>query len=163
MAAGIVASYAATLTIQETLAFDDVSPSQGVVTHNGFNTGQTFNSTTTPPGTKSASHTLPMVSGAAIIDLTALVNGGSTIDGTGLKVQCAKFQCPATNGAAITVKFGAATPWQGLGASFTLTIPAGGEILFNLANVGVVIGPTHKDIDISGTGTDALNYEFILG
>jgi len=75
----------------------------------------------------------------------------------------AKFKNKSGN-AAITVKFGAANPYNLLGASWTLILPAvASEITLYLPEGTPDVAGGAKDIDLSGTGTEELEVQLFAG
>lgn len=154
--------YGAELTITETLAAGvpfAAAPSF-VTTPNVVKT--TYDATTTPAVTKSATLSKAMIAGAGTIDLTNLVGpGGAAVTFAGLKVQFVRFRNDAL--AAITVTFGAANPYLLGGAGFVWVIPPGGELVFFGNGATPVVDGTHKNIDISGTLIQELHVELVAG
>ena len=122
---------------------------------------------TTLTGLTQAAHFMKALSGGVgTIDMEALpnVNGGAVVVGTGLRVKWAYFANPSTNANPITISFGAANPYVGFGAAFNITLAPGakfGPIFTN--DAGSDISGTCSDLDLAGTGVQALECEFVLG
>lgn len=155
-------TYNSVLSGKETLSSGTSYISNPVVTHDGLNSGGTYTGATTVPVTKVASGTLTLSGGAGTINLASMTGaGGGTVDFTGLKVQFAKLK--NTGAAAMTIVPGASNGIDLFGAASSLTIPAGGEVLmfFNEGSPDVASGD--RTLDVSGTGTQALAYEFVAG
>ena len=159
-------AFVSNVTVQETLetGVPAISAADNGVTHTGYNSSANLNAGTTPPATVCAFFLKALSAGAGTIDLTALPGTlGAAVDGTGLKVQVAKFKNPATNANAITVTFGAANPYLLGGSAFKWILQPGQEITIygNDATPDVASGA--KNIDIAGTGSQALQCSFVLG
>jgi len=134
------------------------------VQHNGYDTVATASGSTTPPVSKCAFFEKALVAGAASIDLTAMVgSNGAAVDGSGLRVQFIKFRNKATNGSPMTLSKGASNGYNGLGASFSVAVPPGGEVLVRAQDGGTDIGAANKTFDLSGTGTDVAELAIVLG
>lgn len=134
--------------------------------HDGINTLKTLNadaSSSQPAISKFCHRDRALVAAAFTIDLTSEVGtNGAAVDFTGLKVQVIKFKNPAGN-AAMTITFGAANPYLLGGAAFKWILPADSEITF-YANEGTPdVAGGSKDIDVSGTGTESLEYQITAG
>ena len=154
------------LTVIETFTGPGVSPGDNTVTQNQLNEQITLNSGTSPAATKEATFTQTLTSGAATIDLTALpgLTVDETVNGTGLKVQALKISNPITNANKIVVAQGASNPYRIDGATnWSIPIAPGQSHLFNLDGASDPVGSTHKNIDLAGTGSQALNVQVVLG
>ena len=162
----VALTYTANLTAVETLE-DNVPAAAATkrrVTHDQFDTTSQLNAATTPPVTKVAAFQQALTAGAATVDLTSLTGtNGASVDGTGLRVQAMKLRNPSTNSGNITVAQGAANGYDGFGASFSLTLAPGAEMMILTDDAGTDIGATNSDLDLSGTGTEALDMEIVLG
>lgn len=157
-------NYQSSLTVRETLETNVPAASDAEIVHSGFDTNAALNSASTPTATKHAAFSKALSAGAATIDLTALTGtGGVTVDGTGLKVVACKFQNPSTNANNIQVCFGASNAYLlGTNAAWKVTLCPGDEYLGKF-HANPSIDSTHKNIDLAGTGTQALNCEIVLG
>jgi hypothetical protein len=135
------------------------------ISQSQYNTSKSLSGTTTPPVSLSAKQVFTLTAGAVSIDLTNLVGlNGAAVSGTGLRVRALKVKAPSGNGAPISVAKGAANGYTGLGASFEVTLPPGGEMTFYDGGGGGVVGGTNKTLDLSGTGsTDTLQTEIVFG
>lgn len=160
-------NYASTLTVTETYTDGLVSATANTLVFNGANTSGTFIASTsgtpcTKIGTPAVTGLVTLSGGAATIDLTALVSAnGSAVDGTGLRVQFAKFKNTAA--AAMTIVGGASNGYLLFGASGSVVIPAGGELLMKFSDGTTDIDATHKTLDITGTGSQTMLVEFVMG
>lgn len=166
-AGSISVAYAAAATVTETVGSTPATASSGsdaTLVHNQFNKTATLNASSTPPATKHAAFEKALVAGAGTIDLTALpgTNNGS-VDGTGLKVQVAYIKAKAANGNPILIEVGASNGYELAGADFSVSLQPGQEFLFfgNDATPDVASGD--KILDLTGTGTDGLQVEIVLG
>jgi hypothetical protein len=162
----VAVTYASTLTAVETLTNNVPDAAAPIVTHSGFNSTASLGPATTPPVSKMASFQEALSAGAATIDLTAL-NGtnGASVTFNGLKVAAVKFQNPAGNANAITVKAGASNGYLLHGASWSIILQPGEEYLWKagVVNAAPTVGSTLKNIDLAGTGSQALNVILIAG
>lgn len=152
------------LTITETLQLALANAGKENVVFDGHNTVLVMNATTTPPALQHATFQAALTAGAATIDLTALPGTQGTVVGTGQKVRACFFRNPATNANPITIKFGAANPYLLLGAAWSMVLTPGqfvGPIY--LKDGAPAIDATHKNIDLSGTGAQALDCVIVLG
>lgn len=156
--------YDSNLTVRETLETGVPAATDAEISISGYNTSAALNATSTPTATKVSAQAVALVAGAKTIDLTALTGtNGVTIDGTGLKVVLCKLQNPSTNANNIVAKFGASNAYLfGNDAAWRHRLEPGDEILLKF-NANPAIDSTHKNIDLSGTGTQALNVEIVLG
>jgi len=152
-------SYNSTLKITQAVEVDPTLYQDSSVQH-----GHATTVAVTTGVTKAASFSLAMTVGAATIDLENLtgVNGVAVV-GTGLRVQEAKFSNPATNGNPITISHGAANPYDGFGAAFSVELAPGAEVLLRTLDAGSDISATNSDLDLAGTTTQALNCVITLG
>jgi hypothetical protein len=117
-----------------------------------------------PACTKRGGADFALTAGAGTIDLTALTGtNGVSVDGTGLRVQFAKFLNPATNGNPITVKKGVTNGYDGFGAAFLIILTPGAEAMIRLNDAGSDIGSSNKTIDLVGTLVQPLSYEIVVG
>jgi len=147
---------------------------------------QNQGASTSNPCSKVAVSYYLLSGGVGTLDLTALAaeigSYTQTIDGSnggGTSatdyVQFVKFINPTTammltrgrshtnNSAGIVIKAGLTNSNNMLGASFLFTLVPGQSALFSLNSLSPVITPTTKNIALTGTGTDELWYEFVLG
>ncbi len=128
-----------------------------------INTLVTLNASSTPAVTKFIRMDKALAAAAGTIDLTAMTGAnGETVDFSGLKVQVAKFKNKAGNNP-MTIKFGAANPYNLLGASWTLILPDEGEITLYLPEGTPDVAGGAKDIDIAGTGIEELEVQLFAG
>lgn len=142
-----------------------LSPSNPDYRLDGMDTAATLNAGTTPPVLNGSQYRKPLVGGAATIDLTSFPGNSNNeiINGTGMRVNVAKFKNPSTNTGAITVKFGAASPYLLGGAGWSQTLQPGEEWTFKGLAKAPVIGSGAKNIDLAGTGTEALDVTIGVG
>lgn len=136
------------------------------VTVNGMNRTESLTASTSVPVTTQTAFQKALSAGAGTIDLTDLPdhNGvASEIDGTGLKLQVAKFANPSSNANSITVTFGASDPYLLAGSAWKVILQPGQEVTFFLNEAAPNIASNAKDIDIAGTGSQVLNVQLIMG
>lgn len=155
----------ALLTVVETLPAPLSNTAANTkVTHDIYNQSDSLNSGSTPPVTKVATFEKAMSGGAGTIDLTSLPGtNGATISGSGLKVQRFLFVNPGTNANAITIVGGASNGYLLFGASGSVVLNPGDFILRGAKDTLPDIGGSAKTIDISGTGTQALQCCIVMG
>lgn len=161
----VQAVFKSVITVVETIEGEFVDPSDATVTVNGMNEEETFTGATSVPVTKQTAFEQALSSGTAIIDLTALtgLTEEETIDGTGLKVQLCKLVNPDTNANAITIAEGASNGYAMLGASFSLILLPGQSMTLNLDEAAPNIASGDRTIDLTGTGSQVLNVQLVMG
>lgn len=161
-------SVAATIGLQvksvETLANNtgSAADSKRVVTHDRYDESHVLTASTTPPVTKCAYWLQALSGGAATVDLTAMTGtNGATVDGTDLKVQGLHVKNLGAN--TLTLTFGAANPYNLLGAAFVIVLTQDQEFMMygNDATPDVAAGA--KDIDLAGTGAQTSEWSVVLG
>jgi hypothetical protein len=166
MAAAVTLTYVTKLTVVETLG-TNVPGAEEVnarVTHDKFNANLSLKGDTSVPVAKVAVFQKALAAGTATVDLTALAGtNGAAVDLTGLKVQAVKFRNPATNLNSITVKFGAASGYLLGGAAWSFILEPGMEIVAFGNDKTPDVDGTHKNIDLAGTGTQALDVVIVAG
>ena len=92
--------------------------------------------------------TVPQVSGAATIDLTAAPFSG----GTSVPIRTYLLN-PAANANPITIVKGGTNGYTGFGSSFSITLAPGESVALNATTA---LSGSVKTLDITGTGTQAL-------
>jgi hypothetical protein len=166
MSSQISASLVSSLLVLETFQGPYVSPTDATAGFgNQLAENITLNGDSSPAASEHAEFQKAMVSGAGTIDLTAMPGKtvNETINGTGLKVQMAKFRALATNANPITIVKGASNGYALLGASMNVTLLPGQSQTLNLDGAAPTIGSGAKTLDISGTGTQVLEVELVMG
>jgi hypothetical protein len=162
----IQATIAAAITIIDTDAGFGVG-ADNTRTYDAYNKLEVLNAGSTPPVSKYSCAQVAMSGGTGSVDLRALAdrNGGTSIDGNGLKVQSVLFYNPATNANSITVSEGGTNGHPLCGASFTFTLqPGQGHLIFNYGvSVGTTIATADKTWDLAGTGSQALDVVVAMG
>jgi hypothetical protein len=161
----ISVTYVSQATVVETLEGEFVG-TDDTVTTNGLNTSETLGAGSTPPATKYSAGSKALSSGSATIDLTSLPDANGTAGAvtlTGLKLAVAKFRNKSTNANAMTIVFGASNPCTSLGAAFNVTLQPGEELTYRGKDLAADIDSTHKTFDVTGTGAQVLEFEFVAG
>lgn len=154
-----------TVALTETLTLS-ADPSIGTVTLEPT-AGQRWNmdGTTGPLVTKSVRTLVTMSGGTATIDLTAFPDAetNTAVDLSTLKLKMLHLACPSTNANAVTVAPGASNGYTGW-------VSTGGEVLNasdqrgpNIYNGGIAVDATHKNIDITGTGSQVVTIVALFG
>ena len=150
------------VNVQETFNADALV--NQVLVHSGYNlTGLVLDSSTSPPVTKVSAQDYVLAAGTKTIDLTAVlgVNDVSQ-DCTGLKLQLMVFINAAGN--ADMVISGEGANGYSLGAA--RTINGGASACRELMYVPEALGDvdaTHKNLVVTGTGTQAFSLLVLLG
>lgn len=146
-----------------------VSSGDNTTTVNGLNSTRTLTASTTPPVTKHSAGTLTLSSGSGTLDLTSLpdpVTGvAAVITLNGLKPQEAIFRNKSTNANAITIVKGASNGYTGFGSAFSVTLQPGDSWRFQgNDNSGVTdVGSGAKTLDVTGTGSQVLEFQIVGG
>lgn len=162
MASTISLDYAMELTVTKTFTDEPVGAND-TITIDGYNSSGTLNSGTSVPVTKEATGTKALSAGAGTLDLTAIPGVDGTVDATGLKVQACKLICPTTNANPVTVTEGASNGYELLGNAFTFILKPGQHVTLYLDEDAPDVAAGAKNIDLAGTGSQELDYEFIFG
>jgi hypothetical protein len=117
------------------------------------------------PAVMQAAFAKALAAGVATIDLRALPGllAGITQDGNGLKVQHYVFENPATNANPITIAKGAANGYALFGATGLIELAPGDLIEADVPESRPDVAGGAKTIDLSGTGTQAINVHLVLG
>lgn len=123
----------------------------------------TLNGSSTPDAEMHADMQVAMVAGAATIDFSALTRRGAAVSFSGKAVRAIVFRNPATNANDITIVEGAANGLPLLGANFRIVLKPGHVFAAYLDDDGPTVGAADKTIDISGTGTQALQMLAVAG
>lgn len=155
-----------TLDVVETVGTnaEQISSARNSVTFDGQTEESALTSATTPNVTVHAVGIKTMTSGAVTLDLRTLTGlNGVAVDLNGLKPRMIVFENPSTNANPVTIVFGSATPYTGLGAAFNLTLQVGQKVALLLGTAGTAVSGSVKFLDITGTGSQVLNYEIVAG
>ncbi len=163
----ISATAVANLTVVETLAIDVPFAAAPAITHNGLNATLKLSGATTPAGSAVAAIAVPLVAGAATIDLTAMAGTNAlAVDGTGLQIQAVMIQNPEGNLHPLVVAPAGTDGYALFGAGSQLALNPGEQLLW-LGNAALpAIGPTAKFLSLTdggAGGTDTHNFIFIFG
>jgi hypothetical protein len=133
---------------------------------NGMNHSATLTGSSTPPVTKVSAFQQALTAGAATIDLTSLPDEdgvAAAVTFSGLKVQWAHFENPSTNANSITISEGASNGYELAGNAWTVTLDPGEQVVYLGNDTSPDVSGTTKNIDLAGTGTQALNVTLIAG
>ncbi len=141
------------------------------VTLNGMDTTSRYTPATTPAAVASSYFAVALVAGAATIDLTALPGpiDAATCgkSGAATAVQAIKIAAPKTNVGPVAISPSSVNGYAASGgglvfsAGHTVTLAPGDELLWK--GDAPNVSPTCRDLTLSGTGTDVLNFAIILG
>ena len=169
MASTATLQNARTHRVRETLPTADapsLSRDSKVLNHSAFDRAAvTYDAShTETPVSKGTAHEIAMVEGAATLDLTAIPTlYGDTITLNTLKVKSLLLKNPSTNANAITVGEGASNGYELCGSGWQVTLDPGDEIEIWKPNGGPAVGALAKEIDISGTDTQVLQFSISAG
>ena len=128
----------------------------------------TINGTSAAPATKAYTDTIALAAGVATIDLQSLLGpGGAALTFAGLKVQQIRITCPTGNTAGITFDVGATNGYNLFGednvSNESVEVLPGCAAQFFQNDKLEDVDATHKDIDVTGTGTEGFNIELVAG
>ena len=136
---------------------------QAVITHTLQASG-TLTSSTTVPVTKVSAQEIALIAGAKTLDLTALLGAnGAAVDATGLKLQLLYIKNKDANANSMAFTFGASNGWVGLGSGWKFTLAPKNECLFKLDDASTDVASNAKNIDVTGTVTQAFQYIAVFG
>jgi len=123
-----------------------------------------FDGTSGDAVTKSFKKRVTMSTGAATLDLTALVDAtlSSNIDMTGLKLKMLRLKVPSTNANSVTVAPGASNGYTGWVGSGGVTLSPK-DSFSKVCHGGIAVDGTHKTIDITGTGSQVIDVVMLFG
>lgn len=136
------------------------------ITHSGLNTAsESFTGASPVPVSLAVGVLVTLTGGAATLDLTAIVDElGRTIDLTGLKVQSFRAKPTTTNANKISFKSGASNGYNlGGDADFKWSGYATDESDNLWRDTNPDVGPTAKNIDFAGTGTQSIRLQIVAG
>jgi len=118
----------------------------------------------TPDGELVYSGNIPLSGGTATIDLKTLSNSeGTTIVTEGKKVRVFKAKATSDNANALTLTFGAATPYLLAGTGWKVVLEADDSCLLILNDNAPAVGDSSKHIDLSGTLVESIDVIIIFG
>lgn len=162
-AGSVSAVLSAQLLVTETVGGCPATPSSGssatIVHGAAWALAETLS-----PATKTANFEVALVAGAGSIDLRALDGSNDgVVDGNGLKVQGLFIKAKATNGNPITIDVGDSDGYDLAGAAFSVTLQPGQCFLFYGYDATPDVAAGDKVLDLTGTGTDALQVQVVLG
>ncbi len=164
MAATISVNFVSQVTVTET--FSAGLGSDNTASFAPQNESTTLNAGTSPAATKHAAYNVTLSTGTGSIDLTALpgITADETVNGTGLKVQYLKFTNPSTNANKITVAKGASNGYfLDNATTWSFVLAPGQTMTVNCNGASAVIGGSAKIIDVTGTGSQILNVQVVMG
>ncbi len=152
------------VTVVETF-LTPADASDNTITYTGYNEISDLTSLTSVPATKYSYTSVNLSSGALTLDFTTLAGRAvdQTVDGTALRVQFLKLRNKSSNANSMLFVFGASNPYTGLGAAFNMTLKPGQSALFSLADGGPDVGSGCRTLDITGTGSQTVEYAVVLG
>lgn len=154
------------LTVTETVSGNFIDPNDTSMTFSGLNLTETVTASTDVPVTKHTIYSQALSTGTATIDLAALtgaINSNETVVGTGLKVQYVIFSNPSTNANSITITEGDSNGYALLGSAFSIVLEPGQWVMAGLNEAAPDVASGDRTIDLAGTGSQALDVQFVLG
>jgi hypothetical protein len=152
------------LTVEETFSAASLpfgNTGQQTVTSGGLNKNQKYDANSIPDGSVTAYGSLPMVAGVAAINLAAVASAQGSFSMIGKKPRAILLRAGATNVGPITVAKGASNGYTGFGSAFALTLGAGKQAL--IQGDDTIVASGNRTLDVSGTGTDSIDYEIVAG
>lgn len=163
----VTVTYAAELSVLHTLTGPGVDPLNNTVNENAFNQSGTLTASSTVPATQGTAYELTLSSGSGSINLAALpgLTGNETIDGTGLKLQAVLLVNKATNANKIKVAKGASNGYGtcASGDDWSVTLSPGQFAMLGLADAAPDVASGARVLDITGTGSQVLQVQLVLG
>jgi hypothetical protein len=133
-----------------------------VLNFKNFSRSKALSETSTPPITKVISQTVALVAGSKVIDLTAALHFGANVDLTGLKLQDFLLVNDAAN--LVTIEADASNGYLLFGTAGKMTAFSGGGIVHTFGNAGTpAVDATHKNIKLTGTGTQQFFLQMLFG
>lgn len=145
-----------------------LAPAAGtqVLQHKAFSQSVTLNDSSTPPGTKVISQTPALVAGTKVIDLTAALHLGAAVDLSGLKLQ--DLLLINENANAVTIEADASNGYLLFGTAGKVTVPpkvgnVPGILHMQFADGTPDVDGTHKNIKLTGTGTQQFKLQMVFG
>lgn len=160
----ITTTFASTLSTVETIAQNTSSAAETLrkVTHNQFDEAFTLNASSSVPATACAFFVQALTTGAATINLAALVGTNSgVIDGTGLKIQA--FRVKNLGGADLVVEPGASNGYAWAGASDVITVKPNCHVLIFCNETAPDIASGARTIDLTGSSSQTSEWSIIMG
>lgn len=139
------------------------STSGNTITHSGLNVSKTRGATSTPVIDAIMQGSIVLTAGVATIDLTAGpgLSGATATSLNGKKNLTMLVKAKAANANPITIKFGAANPYTGFGAAFSVTLDPG--LAVEIEGNATAVSATVKNLDVVGTAAQGLDIEIIAG
>ncbi len=141
------------------------------VTLNGMDTTSRYTPSSTPAAVASSYFAVALVAGAATVDLTALPGPVDAATcgpaGAATAVQAIKIAAPTTNLHSIAVTPSTINGYAASGKGFifasgqSVELAPGDEILWK--GTAPTVGSACRDLTLTGSGTDVLNFAIILG
>lgn len=151
------------LFVKETLALG-VDGVTNPVLDRQIGGSQNYSASTTPAVSEISYESYAMTAGARTLDLTTdlIGTGGTNVDLSTLRPRVVYMK--NLGAADITITKGASNGCDMFGSSWTEILRPGEELFRKLSSTGPgAIGAANKTIDITGTGTDALDFGIIAG
>jgi len=160
-------SYALELTGYETVDVGVPDVSDAELVHDAWNQRGTLDDVTVPAATNLASLEVTLTAGTANIDLTNMEGiNGTTIDGTGLKIQAIRFLVPAANENPLKIVPGTSNGYNLFGAGCQLILQPGDDIVYRGNDSTPTIASGAKILTLSDDGAaDAETYrvQIVMG
>ena len=152
------------LNIKKTLDSNVAGITTPDLNYDKLNTSKALTSSTTPAVSNGSKQSIALSSGAKTIDLTALTDAnGASISLSGLKLVAVQIENPAANANNMTFAPGSANGCNFMGASGQVTLSPGQSIEIYNHTGGPTIGSGIKNIDVTGTGSQAFYFGVVAG
>lgn len=158
-------TFTPTIQAAETLESGVTFSSDAILTHALTDLGLALTGSSSPPVSKIAEGRKALSGGAGTLDFAAIPGAnGATQDMTGLKPRFAILRNPSTNTGSMVVADGATNGHNFFGdGSGQVTLLVGHWIILYFAGNAAAVASVDKTIDITGTGTESLDYFLVFG
>jgi hypothetical protein len=155
-------TYAGVAQVAETLASGVDGATSPTITHSAFDDTGTLNATSTPPATKCVVKIIPLVAGAATINLTTITGtNGLAQDSTGLKVQYFRVKNLGANTMTFTV--GASNGYNLAGAGFSVALEQNQWFVLYGNDATPDVAAADCTIDVAGTLVQTFELTLVTG
>lgn len=158
-------TFSPTIQAAETLTSGVTFTSDAVITHAITDLALALTGSSSPPVSVVVEGQFAMSGGAGTINMAALTGAnGATVDATGLKPRFAVLRNPSTNTGSIVIADGAANGHNFFGdGSGQITLKVGQWAILYFAGNADAVASGDRTIDLTGTGTEALDYFLVFG
>lgn len=161
----VTLTFTPTIQAQETLETGVTFASDAAITHAITDLSLALTGSSSPPVSKIAEGRKALSGGLGTIDFSAITGAnGATQDMTGLKPRFAIFRNPSTNTGSMVIADGASNGHNFFGdGNGQITLLVGQWVILYFAGNAAAVASGDKTIDLSGTGTESLDYWLVFG